>query len=175
MKKKTKILVCVAIVCLIMISIFAGIALAGRSPINQFKRYLEEIGYSCSNDICSMQSNIEDGSIAETYTERYNFNENTFTARFVHDDRSEETVTEMEYVYDYKADTITVNQYDTKDAGTERKPDAVYSLNREGMVECIYGDGTADEAVLYDNMIRFKKVFEKHLEESGVSLQDIIR
>ena len=175
MKKKTKIFVCVAIVCLIVLSIFAGIALARKSPIHQFKTYLEEIGYSCSKDICRMQSTIEDGSIAETYTETYNFNEKTFTARFVHDDRSKEIVTEMEYVYNYKEDTITVHQYDTKDAGTERKPDAVYTLNREELVECIYGDGTADEVVLYDNMIHFKKVFEKHLAESGVSLQDLIR
>lgn len=122
-----------------------------------------------------MQSKIEEGSIEETYTETYNFNDNTFAARFVHDDHSKETVTEMEYVYNYKDDTVTVNQYDTQDASTERKPDAVYALNREEMVECIYGDGSADEIVLYDNMLYFKQVFEKHLEESGVALRDIIR
>ena len=175
MKKKAKIIAGFTAVCLIIISIFVGTAIAKKRPSNQFIKYLEENGYSCSKDICSMQSKIEEGSIAETYTETYNFNENTFTASFVHDDRSEEIVTEMEYVYNYKNDTLTVNQYDTKDAGTERKPDAVYSLNREEMVECIYGDGSADETVLYNNMLYFKKVFEKHLEESGVALQDIIR
>ena len=164
-----------AVVCLIILSIFVGTVIAGKRPNKQFITYLEENGYSCSKDICSMQSKIEEGSIAETYTETYNFSEHTFAARFVHEDRSKDIVTEMEYVYNYKDDTVTVNQYDTKDAGTERKPDAVYSLNREEMVECVYGEGSADEIVLYDNMLYFKRVFEKHLEESGVALQDLIR
>ena len=122
-----------------------------------------------------MQSQIEEGSIAETYTETYDFNNNTFAVKFVHEDRSKEIITEMEYVYNYKENTVTVNQYDTAEAVIERKPDAVYSLNREDMVECIYGEGRADEIVLYDNMLRFKQVFEKHLEESGVALQNLIR
>ena len=175
MKKKAKIFAGLAAVCLIVISIFAGAAIAKKRPPDQFVKYLEENGYSCSKDICSMQSKIEEGSISETYTETYNFNDNTFSVKFVHDDRSKEIITEMEYVYNYKDDTVTVNQYDTQDAITERKPDAVYSLNREEMVECIYGEGSADEVVLHDNMLHFKQVFEKHLEESGVTLQDIIR
>ena len=175
MKKKAKIFAGFTAICLIIISIFVGTAIAKKISINKFVKYLEENGYSYSEDICSMQSKIEEGSIAETYTETYNFNDNTFTVRFVHDDHSKEISTEMEYVYNYKDDTVTVNQYNTKDASTERKPDAVYSLNREEMVECIYGDGSADETVLHDNMLRFKQVFEKHLEESGVTLQDIIR
>ena len=175
MKKKTKIFAGLTAVCLIIVSVFVGIAIAKGRPLNQFVKYLEENGYSGSKDICSMQSKIEEGAIAETYTETYNFNENTFAVKFVHDDRSKEIVTEMEYVYNYKDDTVTVNQYDTKDASAERKPDAVYSLNREEMVECIYGDWSADEAVLHENMLRFKQVFEKHLEESGAALQDIIR
>ena len=176
MKKKTKIFAGLAAVCLIILSIFVGTAIAKNEPVmNQFVKYLEENGYSCSEDVCSMQSKIEEGSIEETYTETYNFNDNTFAVKFVHDDRSKEIITEMEYVYNYKDDTITVNQYDTEDAITERKPDAVYSLNREEMVECIYGNGSADEIVLHDNMLRFKQVFVKHLEESGAALQDIIR
>ena len=175
MKKKAKIFAGLAAVCLVIVAIFAGIAIAQKGPMNRFVKYLEENGYSCSKDICSMQSKIEEGSIAETYTETYDFNDNTFAVRFVHEDRSKEMFTETEYVYNYKDDTVTVNQYDTQDASTERKPDAVYSLNREEMVECIYGDGSADEIVLHDNMLRFKQVFEKHLEESGVTLQDIIR
>ena len=175
MKKTVKIFIGLAVVCLIIISIFVGTAIAKKISINQFVKYLEENGYSYSEDICSMQSKIEEGSIAETYTETYNFNDNTFAVKFVHDDHSEEIISEMEYVYNYKDDTVTVNQYNTKDAVTERKPDAVYSLNRDEMVECIYGDGSADEIVLHDNMLRFKQVFEKHLEESGAKLQDIIR
>lgn len=175
MKKKTKILAGFAAVCLILIAIFVGAAIAKKSPMDQFVKYLEENGYSCSKDICSMQSKREEGSIAETYTEAYHFNDNTFAVTFVHEDRSKEISTEMEYVYHYGEDTVTVNQYDTKAASAERKPDAVYSLNREEMVECIYGDGSADETVLQDNMLRFKQVFETHLEESGVALQDIIR
>ena len=175
MKKETKIIAAIMSACLILILILASIVIAMKRPTRQFVKYLEKNGYSYSKDICSMQSKIEEGSIAETYTEAYDFDKNTFTAKFIHSDRSKGITTEMEYVYNYKDDTITVNQYDTADAGIEGKPDAVYFLNREGMVECVYGEGGADEVVLYDNMLHFKQLFEKHLEESGVSLQDIIR
>ena len=173
--KKKKILAVLAAIFLIVILIIAGVVIAQKGPMHQFVKYLEKDGYSCAKDICSKQTKMEEGSISETYTETYNFSENTFAVSFVHDDRSKEIVTEMEYVYNYKDDTTTVNQYDTADASIKRKPDAVYILNREEMVECIYGQGDADETVLYDNMLRFKKVLDKHLEGSGVALKDIIR
>lgn len=181
MSKKFKIIAGISVVCLIVISVIVCVVILQKKqtdqPMNpsveQFGKYLEENGYSVSNGIYSMQSKIENDSITETYTESYNLKAHIFTSSFVRYDASKDVTTEMEYVYNYADDTVTVNQYDTEDSRTKGKPDTVYILNRSEIVECIEGNGTADETELYNTIIQFKEVFKKHIEKSGVLLDDM--
>ena len=165
---------CAAVIFILAV-IIVCVIIVQKKPISQFKKYLKENEFSSSGDTYSRQSKTEDEDAIGTYTETYNFKEHTLIATFVQYDRTDETTVEMEYIYNYAEDTVTVNQYDTAKAKADGKPDAVYLLNREEMFECVYGDESTAKTELYSTMLEFKKVMEKHLEEAGVSLQDIMR
>ena len=172
--KKVILFAILAVVCLTVILIFVSSVNGKNESVEQFKEYLEQNGFTCSNDICTMQSVSNYDDIAETYTEIYHFKDHTFTAVWVHDDRSNGTAYQMEYVYNYEDNTVTMSRYDTADAIREQKPDTVYLLTREEMLECLKGDVADSEQELLNNMLGFKNVLKTHLDGAGVNLQDII-
>lgn len=175
MKKKGKIFIVLAAVCLIIVGIFLCSTMIKRGPVNKFKNYLKEHEFSSSGDTYSMQSEMKDEFVTETYTETYNLKAHTLTARFTRYDRTDEITTEMEYIYNYAENTVRVNQYDRTKSKIDVSPDAIYFLNQEEMFECISGEESPEETEIYNHMFELKEVLEKHLEQAGVTLQEIIR
>lgn len=176
MKKKAILFAGLAVVCLaVILSICVYTAAMQKQPIHQFKKYLEAHAYSCSKYTCTMQSERVDGDVTETYSEVYQLKEHTFTATWVHTDPAKGgTVWQMEYIYNYADDTVTMKLYDSADACASHEPTTVYVLNNEEELDCTQGDLIDTEQELYNNMFRFKEVLQQHLEEAGVTLQDII-
>ena len=173
MKKKAILFTGLAVICAIIILIIVCNATMQKDPINKFKKYLEQNNYSCSKYTCTMQSERVEDDMTETYTEVYQFKEHTFTAIWIHYDSSNMATWQMEFIYNYADNTVTMNRYESADSCKSNEPDTVYLMNNEEMPECIQGDLIDSESELCNQMIQFKNVLAGHLEESGVTVQDI--
>ena len=173
MKKKAILFTGLATVCVVIILVFVCNAALQKGPIIQFKKYLEQNNYSCSKYTCTMQSERAEDDITEAYTEVYQFKEHTFTATWIHYDRSNTATWQMEFIYNYADDTVTMNRYETAESCASHEPDTVYLMNNEEMPECLKGDLIDSETELCNQMLSFKNVLARHLEEAGVTVQDI--
>ena len=173
MKKKAILFTALAAVCVGIILIFVCTAAQQKGPINKFKEYLEQNNYSCSKYSCTMQSERVEDDITEIYTEAYHFKEHTFTATWTYEDRSNEAIMQMEFIYNYADNSVTMKRYETADSCKAMEPDTVYLMNNEEMLECIQGDLIDSESELCDQMLSLKNVLKQHLEEAGVTVQDI--
>lgn len=173
MKKKAILFTSLAVACVVVILLFVCNATQQKGPVNNFKEYLEQNDYSCSKYTCTMKSERTEDDITETYTEVYHLKKHTFTATWVQKDSSNAAVWQMEFIYNYADDTVTMKRYETADACKKQKPDTVYLMNNEEMLECVQGDYSDSQDELSHQMIRFKNVFKEHLEKSGVTVKDI--
>ncbi|MCH5190785.1 MAG: hypothetical protein J1F23_01330 [Oscillospiraceae bacterium] len=173
MRKKVILFTGLSVAFAVIILIFVCNAALQKDPINKFKKYLEQNNYSCSKYTCTMQSERVEDDITETYSEIYQFKEHTFTAIWIHYDSSNTATWQMEFIYNYADDTVTMNRYETADSLKAQEPDTVYHMNNEEMLECEKGDLIASESELYNQMLSFKNVFAGHLEEADINIQDI--
>ena len=173
MKKKAILFTVLAVVCAVIILVLVCCINLQKGPIDTFKKCLEQNNYSCSKYSCTMKSERAEEDITEIYTEVYQFKEHTFTATWTRNDTSNVAVGQMEFIYNYADDTVTMKQYKTADSCKSKEPDTVYLMNNEEMLECIQGDSVDSESELSDQMIGLKNVMKQHLEEAGVTVQDI--
>lgn len=174
MKKKAILFAGLAVICAVVILIFVCNATLQKDPINKFKKYLEQNNYSCSKYTCTMQSERVEDDITETYTEVYQFKKHTFTATWIHYDSSNTAAWQMEFIYNYEDNTVTMNRYESADSCKSLEPDTVYLMNNEEELECIQRELINSDSELYSQMLGFKNVLTVHLEEAGVTVQDII-
>lgn len=176
MKKKVILISGAAILCIILTLAVVFAFVLPNKPIHQFKKYLRENNYLCWDDVCIMQSDVknDDKDVNETYTEVYRFNDYTFTAIWVSEDRSGNAFWQMEFIYDYKEDVVTMNQYVSADSVDAESPASSYLLNKDEELAYLNGKTVDSESDLSLKMLQFKKVMRDQLNEAGISLQDII-
>ncbi|MCH5316261.1 MAG: hypothetical protein J1E81_10120 [Eubacterium sp.] len=173
MKKKAILFTALAAICAVIVLIIVGYTAVPKGPIKQLKEYLEQNNYSCSKYTCTMQSERVNDDITEKYTEVYRFKENTFTATWTEVDSSDTAIRQMEFIYNYADNTVTMNRYETADSCKTQVPDTVCFMNNEEILECIQGDLTDSNSELCSQILSFKDVFKQHLEGAGVTVQDI--
>lgn len=174
MKKKAILFTALTAVCAVIILALVFNAAQQKGPINKFKEYLEQNNYSCSKYSCTMQSERAEDDMTEVYTEAYQFKEHTFTATWTQVNASNEATRQMEFIYNYADNTVTLKRYETADSCKSQEPDTVYLMNNEEELECIQGEVVDSEAELSNQMFGFKNVLKQHLEEAGITVHDII-